>query len=358
MTFDEKKWAAVQSRDQSVDGLFFYGVLTTKIYCRPSCSSRLPLARNVKFYDNAATAERDGLRPCKRCKPLSDTADAHTIELLRGLCRFIEESSDETLSLEVLANRVHMSTFHLQRRFKAVLGVSPKEFSEACRLSLLKAKLRDADSVTAAIIDTGYGSSSRVYERAAQRLGMTPKQYRAGGAGISLSYALSETTLGLLMIGASDQGLCFVQFGESREALIDRLKTEFPAASITEMVRETNRLFAEWMTALGEHMEGINVDLAFPLDMRGTAFQLRVWKYLLKIPSGQVCSYSEVAQAIGHPKAVRAVASACAANRLAIVVPCHRVIRGDGGLGGYRWGMERKRSLIDIERSAFKHLTS
>ena len=348
---DENFWQAVLARDASSDGKFFYGVLTTGVYCRPSCASRLPLKDNVRFYAHAADAERAGLRPCKRCHPLAQTADAPLVQKMRALCRYIETHSDEPLSLEQLGAQAHLSPFHLQRSFKAVLGVSPKQYADACRLYALKRGLRSEPSVTRAIHDAGYGSASRVYGRIATRLGMTPKQYRAGGAGIALSYASAKTPLGLLLIGATDRGLCFVQFGDSESELIGRLRLEFPGATLSAMAPQARGAFAQWMRALTAHLSGAPLALDLPTDLRGTAFQLKVWEYLLKIPSGELRSYSEVAQAIGHPKAVRAVASACAANRVALVVPCHRVIRGDGGLGGYRWGLERKRTLIDQERA-------
>jgi AraC family transcriptional regulator of adaptative response/methylated-DNA-[protein]-cysteine methyltransferase len=348
---DETCWAAVRERDRAFDGRFLYGVRSTGVYCRPSCASRLPLRKNLRFYAVAADAERDGLRPCKRCKPLAHAADDATIRTVRELCRYIQQHSDENPGLDVLSRRAHLSPFHLQRRFKAVLGVSPKDFVESCRLDALKRNLRDGRSVAAATYDAGFGSSSRVYERAAHRLGMTPRQYSAGGRGVEISWARSDTPLGMLMIGASDRGLCFVQFGASEAELLARLQAEFPHAAITPMPTSAKDAFAGWMHALSRHLAGKQTALELPLDLRGTAFQMKVWNYLLKIPYGELRSYSEVAQAIGAPRAVRAVASACAANRVGIVVPCHRVIRGDGGLGGYRWGLERKRSLIDLERS-------
>lgn len=347
---DETCWASVRWRDSAMDGQFLYGVLSTGVYCRPSCPSRLPLRKNVRFYAAAADAERDGLRPCKRCKPLAKTADEATIRAVRELCRYIQDHSGETLSLERLSKRAHLSPFHLQRRFKAVLGVTPKDFVESCRLAMLKQNLRSGRSVADATYEAGFGSSSRVYERASRRLGMTPKQYSAGGRGVGISWAISDTPLGLLMMGATDRGLCFVQFGVSKAELLRRLQAEFPAAGIGEMAATSTQPFTQWMQALSRHLTGKQTTLDLPTDLRGTAFRMKVWNYLLKIPYGELRSYAEVAQAIGEPRAVRAVASACAANRVALVIPCHRVIRGDGGLGGYRWGLERKRTLIDLER--------
>jgi AraC family transcriptional regulator, regulatory protein of adaptative response / methylated-DNA-[protein]-cysteine methyltransferase len=348
---EQQYWSAVESRDASQDGTFFYGVLTTGVYCRPSCRSRQPLRSNVRFYRTAAEAERDGLRPCKRCRPLAASADEDTVKKIRELCRYIEAHASEALSLQTLAQQVHLSPHHLQRTFKAVLGVTPREYVEACRIAALKRGLRGDGAVADAIYDAGFGSASRVYERVKTRLGMTPKQYRAGAKGVPISYGVSDTPLGLLMIGATDRGLCFVQFGDSEAEMRARLEAEYPGAAISKMDARADETFAMWMTMLREHLTGLRISLDMPVDLRGTAFQMMVWNYLLKIPYGAVQSYSEVAAAIGKPKAVRAVASACAANKVALLVPCHRVIRGDGGLGDYRWGIERKRVLIDRERA-------
>lgn len=269
---------------------------------------------------------------------------------LEALCRHIEAHADEDLSLAALAARAHLSPFHLQRRFKALTGLSPKQYQEAVRLRRLRAELREGQPVTRAIQDAGFGSTSRVYEKVATRLGMTPKQYRAGGAGLSISHAAADTPLGRLMMGATDRGLCFVQFGESDAALRAQLQAEYPGAQLAPMDPAMQEAFSGWMQALGAHLAGTNPTPTLPLDLRGTAFQMRVWRYLQQIPCGELRSYREVAEAIGAPRAVRAVASACARNRVALLVPCHRVIRGDGSLGGYKWGLERKRSLIDQER--------
>lgn len=348
---EQRCWAAVTARDAGQDGRFWYGVLTTGVYCRPSCASRLPLRKNVRFYATTAQAEAAGLRPCKRCRPLDTGADRNVAKM-QALCRYIEAHAQEPLSLEALGRRVHLSPFHLQRQFKIAIGVTPKQYVEACRLRALRKGLRAGDAVTRAIHDAGYGSASRVYERVSTRLGMTPRQYRAGGAGVAISHASAQTSLGLLMIGATDRGLCFVQFGDSGQELLEMLRAEYPGAQLAPMNAERRSEFDAWMQVLGEYLQSGGAAPDLPLDLRGTAFQMKVWSYLQKIPTGEVKSYAEVAQAIGAPKAVRAVASACAANRVALLVPCHRVIRGDGGLGGYKWGLERKRTLIDRERAA------
>jgi AraC family transcriptional regulator, regulatory protein of adaptative response / methylated-DNA-[protein]-cysteine methyltransferase len=266
------------------------------------------------------------------------------------LCRYIESHPGEAPDLAELAARAGLSRFHLQRSFKAVTGVSPKEYVEICRVRLLKRSLRTAGDVTTAVYDAGFGSSSRVYERADTRLGMTPKQYRRGGAGVAITYAVVDTPLGRLMIGATDRGLCFVQFGDSDDELAAALRREYPASEVAPMAEPHTAAFEAWIAALNRHLEGRQPRLDLPLDIRATAFQMRVWNYLQSIPYGQVQSYGEVAAAIGQPKAVRAVARACATNTVALAIPCHRVIRGTGELGGYRWGLDRKRALLDLER--------
>jgi AraC family transcriptional regulator, regulatory protein of adaptative response / methylated-DNA-[protein]-cysteine methyltransferase len=349
MINQEQCWQAIERRDGGLDGELFFGVVTTGVYCRPSCPSRRPLRKNVRFYATAAEAERDGLRPCKRCRPLDRERD-RAAATVRELCRHIEAHPDAAPDLAELAARAGLSRFHLQRTFKAVAGVTPKEYVEACRMRQLKGSLRKAKDVTEAVYDAGFGSSSRVYERADTRLGMTPMQYRRGGQGVAITYASAPTPLGLLMIGATDRGICFVQFGDSEEELSAALRREYPAAQIAPMASPYPPEFERWMTALTRHLAGAQPRLDLPLDIRATAFQMRVWNYLQSIPYGEVQSYGEVAAAIGKPSAVRAVARACASNTVALAIPCHRVIRGTGELGGYRWGLGRKRALIDGER--------
>ncbi len=272
---------------------------------------------------------------------------------IRELCRYIEAHSEEPLKLEDLARRAGLSAFHFQRSFKAAVGLTPKQYQETARLKKLKRSLRTMD-VTAAVYEAGYGSSSRVYERADTRLGMTPKQYRQGGRDVTITYAAAESPVGVMMIGATDRGLCFIQFGNSEEELLVELRREYPAAEVEPMRKPFLPEFQAWMAALTRHLAGKQPDLTLPLDIRATAFQMRVWNYLQSIPYGEVQSYGEVAKGIGQPAATRAVARACASNRVALVIPCHRVIRGTGELGGYRWGLERKRVLIDRERRVTK----
>jgi AraC family transcriptional regulator of adaptative response/methylated-DNA-[protein]-cysteine methyltransferase len=271
---------------------------------------------------------------------------------LQELCRYIESHSEESLTLEVLAQRAGLSPFYLQRRFKAVIGVTPKEYVEACRVRQLKSSLRTADGVTGAVYEAGFGSSSRVYERADTRLGMTPRQYRRGGERVHITHTAIATPVGLMMIGATDRGLCFVQFGDSAEHLRDMLAREYPAATLSPMSQPPHPDFARWVERLTQHLAGAAPQLDLPLDIQATAFQMRVWNYLQTIPYGEVQSYGEVATALGSPNAQRAVARACATNRVALVIPCHRVIRGTGEMGGYRWGVARKRTILDRERAA------
>ena len=272
------------------------------------------------------------------------------VERVRRACAFIEAHADERVGLSRLAAHVGLSPFHFQRTFRTVMGVTPKQFAQARRLERLKGRLRRPGSVTNAIYDAGYGSGSRVYERADDQLGMTPGEYRDRGRNVQISYATIHSALGRLMIGATDRGLCFVQFADTDEALLRMLGEEYPAARLTPMVTPPSKAFTHWMAALGDQLRGRSPRSELPLDLRATAFQLQVWTYLRTIPAGRVTSYGDVAAGIGRPGAARAVAQACAANRVALAIPCHRVIRGSGELGGYRWGVERKRALLESER--------
>jgi AraC family transcriptional regulator, regulatory protein of adaptative response / methylated-DNA-[protein]-cysteine methyltransferase len=321
------------------------------VYCKPSCPARRPLRENVRFYATPVAAERDGLRACLRCRPL-DRVDWKPARI-HELCRYIEAHAAEPLTLENLAKRAGLSRFHLQRTFKAVVGLSPKQYLDACRLGSLKGALKRAAGVTEAVYDAGFGSASRVYERAGSRLGMTPNQYRRGGQAegspLTITYATVESPFGLLMVAATDRGICFVQFGETYEALQEALEKEFPAARLEAMGNPPSPEFLQWMDALNGYLSHQQPSLDLPVDVRATAFQMRVWNYLQTIPAGEVRSYGEVAAAIGQASAVRAVARACATNPAALAIPCHRVIRGSGELGGYRWGVERKRELLEME---------
>lgn len=349
---DDRCWEAIQRRDAAYDGTFYFGVITTGVFCRPSCPARHPLRKNVRFYATVEAAQHDGLRACLRCTPCA-AANAHPqAERIREACRFIETHRDEALPLRRLAEHVGLSPFHFQRSFKAITGVTPRHYLEAMRLRALKDGLKRADAVTEALYDAGYGSASTVYMWSDARLGMTPNEYRRGGRGVGIAYATFETPVGLVMIGATDRGICFVQFGETSQALFEVLKNEYPSAQIEPMRTPYDAEFKKWTDALRNHLAGTQPHLDLPLDIRATAFQLRVWQYVQSIPYGDVQSYAEVAAGIGAPAATRAVANACAKNTVAIAIPCHRVIRGNGELGGYRWGTARKRVLIDSERSS------
>jgi AraC family transcriptional regulator, regulatory protein of adaptative response / methylated-DNA-[protein]-cysteine methyltransferase len=271
-------------------------------------------------------------------------------ERIRDVCRYMDNHTDESLKLSDLASIAGMSSFHFQRTFKAKTGLTPKQYLDAKRVEKLKEELKRSDEVTQAIYEAGYGSSSRVYERANIHLGMTPNQYRQGGRGLAIAHATISSSFGKIMIGATDRGICFLQFGESRERLLDMLRKEYPLAQLAPMSQPYHPDFEKWINLLEGYMAGTETNLRLPLDLKATVFQIKVWNYLQSIPYGDVQSYGEVAAAIGNPKATRAVARACAANRVAVVIPCHRVIRGTGELGGYRWGLARKRVLIDQER--------
>ena len=350
MMDQSESWKAVLGRDKTQDGSFVYGVMSTGIFCRPGCASRTPLRENVRFYSTAEEAQADGLRACLRCKPTA--TDEGAPDVVEEVRMYIRKHADQQqlLTLGALSRRFQRSPFSLQRTFKAALGVTPRRYAAELRMQMLKEELRRGRTVAEATYEAGFGSSSRVYGCADTQLGMTPRQYRARGEGVEISYATMQTPLGLLMIGATDRGLCFLEFGNSETELVQSLREEFGAASLRSTPSPPSDQYQEWVQALSRFLEGEQALSKFPLSLHGTAFQIKVWSYLQTIPSGIAQSYAEVAASIGHPKAVRAVASACAANRLALVIPCHRVIRGDGGLGGYRWGLDRKRALLDLER--------
>jgi AraC family transcriptional regulator, regulatory protein of adaptative response / methylated-DNA-[protein]-cysteine methyltransferase len=344
-------WDSILRRDKTRDGHFYFGVLTTGVYCRPSCPARKPLRQNVRFYETTEQAENAGLRACLRCRPLdAATADAR-VAAIGSLCEYIEENVERTLTLAELAGRAQLSASYLQRLFKSVVGVSPKQYADACRMRKLKSELRVSKDVAQAVYGAGFGSSSRVYERADAQLGMTPGEYRRGAPGVVITYAPIESAFGLLLLGATDRGICFLQFGETREGLLAELQGEYPAASLEPMRHPPAPEFDRWVKAINGHLEGKEPRLKLPLDVRATAFQRRVWTYLQSIPRGQVQSYGKVAAGIGQPGAARAVGRACATNRVAVIIPCHRVIRGGGELGEYRWGLKRKQALLEAERA-------
>ncbi len=339
-------WQAVLTRDTRFDGAFVFAVRSTGIYCRPSCPSRRPRREQVTFFPLPEAAERAGFRSCLRCQPKEEATSTPAFEAVRRACRHIEEQRDEPLTLQALATRVGLSPYHLQRVFKRIVGVSPREYREALRVGEFKARVKKGESVTSAMYDAGYGSSSRLYEKSTERLGMTPAAYRRGGRGVSISYTIAGCALGRLLVAATEKGLCAVRLGDSDKELEAALRAEYSEA---EMKRDDQSL-GKWIGALVDHLRGKHPRLELPLDVQATAFQLSVWQKLKEIPYGSTRSYSEVARAIGRPSAVRAVARACATNPVALVIPCHRVVREDESLGGYRWGIERKQALLERER--------
>jgi AraC family transcriptional regulator of adaptative response/methylated-DNA-[protein]-cysteine methyltransferase len=339
-------WDAVLSRDARFDGQFVFAVHTTKIFCRPSCPARRPRRDRVSFFALPEAAAQAGFRACKRCLPQQASLLDPQVEMVQRVCRLIETSLDEMPGLETLSAEVGLSSFHLQRTFKNVMGISPREYAEAIRMSRFRSGVRSGDSVTNAMYDAGYGSSSRLYERANSELGMTPATYGRGGKEVAIDYATSESPLGFLLVAATSKGICAVRLGDSIRQLESDLKSEYAAAEI----RKSEGILDSALREIVAHLEGRQPKLSLPLDIRSTAFQRQVWQALQAIPYGATRSYGEVAKAIGQPKAVRAVARACATNPVALVIPCHRVIREDTSLGGYRWGIERKKKLLANEK--------
>jgi len=342
---DDKSWLAVAARDSKFDGKFVFAVASTGVYCRPSCPAKRPRRENVTFFSRPEHAERAGFRACLRCRPRLISGNPQA-EAVKAICRYIEQHLEEGITLERLGKTFHQSGFHLQRRFKAVLGITPREYADACRMRRLKRNLQAGDNVTRALYDAGYGSSSRLYEKTASQLGMTPDKYRRGAIAASIRYACADSPLGRMLIAATDRGICSIQFAETDGELIEGLKREFPFA-----VRKPDEGGLEaWIKAVLSRMAGKEVSASLPLDIRATAFQRRVWTYLQSIPFGRTKSYGEVAKAIGQPSASRAVARACATNPVAVAIPCHRVVREDGNISGYRWGVERKKELLEMEQ--------
>lgn len=343
---EERCWLAVQRHDVGCDGLFYYAVRTTGVYCRPGCASRQPKRENVSFFALPEAARQAGFRACKRCKPDNVAIRDPQAELIQSVCRLIDGQLDTQPNFAALSEQIKLSRFHLQRLFKKLMGITPHQYAEARRTDLFKAGIKSGQSVTEAMYDAGYGSSSRLYEKAAAQLGMTPATYRKGGKGMKINYTIADCPLGLLLVAATDKGICSVTLGDQRETLAAELRAEFPRAEIAFDQEALNFQ----VNALLEHLAGQEPHPALPLDVQGTAFQKRVWEELRRIPYGQTASYSEIARRIGQPSATRAVARACSTNPAGLVTPCHRVIRENGELGGYRWGIQRKRLLLETER--------
>jgi AraC family transcriptional regulator of adaptative response/methylated-DNA-[protein]-cysteine methyltransferase len=347
----EVYWEAVRARDARFDGLFVYAVRSTGVYCKPSCPSRRPRREHVRFFASCVEAEAGSFRACKRCGPRAAPASDPSLEMVLRVCGLIEARAGEGVSLEELGEASGLSPHHLQRTFKKVTGITPRQYAAACRLRQFKSKIKEGRGVTEALYESGYGSSSRLYESAARRLGMTPASYRRGGKGMNINYTVVGSPLGRLLVAATERGVCSVQFGERDEELEAALADEYPAARLS---RDGAGL-GDFVEALLRHLDGRESRLDLPLDVRATAFQSRVWEELRRIPYGETRSYAEVARNLGQPTATRAVARACATNPAALVTPCHRVVRGDGSLSGYRWGVGRKRALLEREGA---HATS
>ncbi len=343
----DPRWPAVAGRDTEADGRFFYSVRTTGVYCRPSCPSRAARPENVVFHATAADAERAGFRACRRCKPDQLGVAATNAAKVAQLCRYIE-TAERAPTLGELSRRSGISAFHLHRIFKSVTGLTPRAYAGAHRARRLQQELKRSGTITNAIYDAGYGSSGRFYEEADQVLGMTPTRYRSGGADTEIRFAVGQCSLGSILVARSARGLCSIMMGDDPQALVRELHDRFPKARLIG----GDAQFEQWVAQVVGFVEQPRLGLDLPLDVQGTAFQRRVWQALRKIPIGRTVSYSDIARRIGAPKSVRAVAQAVAANKLAVAIPCHRVVHRDGTLSGYRWGVERKRALLDREAKA------
>ena len=343
---DEQRWAATVARDTEADGHFYYAVTTTGVYCKPSCPSRRARRDNVRFYDTSAAARQDGFRPCKRCLPDRTDVPGRHAQAIAEACRRIEQA-DSCPDIAELADTAGMSRFHFQRVFKATTGLTPRAYAEAARKPRLRNALERSASITEAIYEAGFNSSGRFYESVHGLLGMTPTAYRAGGAGLNIRFALGECWLGTILVAATERGVCAISLGEDAETLLRELQDRFPKAQLLGAEPD----FERWVARIIGFVQQPSLGLDLPLDIQGTAFQQRVWQALRSIPPGSTASYAEIAERIGHPTAARAVARACASNPLAVAIPCHRVVRTDGALSGYRWGVARKRALLKREAS-------
>lgn len=344
----DPRWKPLSERDAGADGSFVYGVTSTGVYCRPSCPSRRPRADRVRFFDTVSDARQAGFRACKRCQPDTVGLAKPGVDAVRRASAYLAAHASHPVTLAQLARVAAMSPHHLQRRFKAIVGLSPREYQAAVRAGKLRSSLRGGRDVTTAIYEAGYGSPSRVYEAAPTGKGMSPSRYRLGGAGLLIGYSTVSSPLGQLLVAATVDGVCSVKLGDSDPALVSDLRREYPAADI----RANHQARTDWVKAIIGHLRGEAPSLDLPLDVRATAFQWKVWRALQRIPYGETREYAEVARAIGRPKAARAVARACATNPVCLVVPCHRVVPATGGTGGYRWGADRKARLLAAESRA------
>jgi AraC family transcriptional regulator, regulatory protein of adaptative response / methylated-DNA-[protein]-cysteine methyltransferase len=345
-TENDLRWQAVSERDKSFDGQFVFAVSSTSIYCRPSCPSRRPRRDRVAFYESPATAEAAGFRACRRCHPKQEAEDAR-VTLVKRVCELIDADLEGHVSLEKLSKRVGLSSFHIQRAFKSEMGISPREYAAARKAQRFREGVKAGEKIMSAMYGAGYGSSSRLYETAGAELGMSPATYGRNGANTKINYAITHCGLGHLLVASTGKGVCSVRIGDDPMQLSAELHEEFSAANITRSDAELSEL----LNLIVNHIESKQTRLDVPLDIRSTAFQRQVWRALREIPLGETRSYSDIAHEIGRASAVRAVARACASNPVALVIPCHRVIREDKSLGGYRWGLERKKKLLERERA-------
>ncbi len=342
---DEERWQAIIDRNRAAEGAFFVSVRTTGVYCRPGCGARLPKRENVAFHATSAEAEAAGFRACLRCKPNLDRSDDAQAKMIARACRTIEEA-EEPPALETLAKTAGLSPWHFHRVFKAATGVTPKAYADAHRGKRVRDELKRTRTVTEAIYSAGFNSNGRFYAASDQLLGMTPSDFREQGAGATIRFAVGECSLGTILVAATNKGICAIRLGDDPQELVRAFQNDFARGELVGGDRDFERVVA---TVVG-FVEGTAPEFNLPLDVRGTAFQQRVWQALREIPAGKTATYSEIAAKIGRPSAVRAVAQACASNRIAVVIPCHRVVRTDGSLSGYRWGVERKRALIEREQ--------
>ncbi len=336
-------WKAVQNNDANFNGAFVYAVNSTRIYCKPSCSSKLPKRENVQFFGDFTKAETNGFRACLRCRPKTETANPQTKIVLRA-CELLE--LEEQISLEDLSAELNLSATHLQKMFKEIIGVSPKKFAEIKRLEKFKAEIKQGNDITSSMYEAGFNSSSRLYENVSEKLGMTPKVYAKKGKNMQINYTITDCELGKLLIARTEKGVCAVTFGDDENVLTANLLREYSNAEI----RHDEMNLKTCVEAILQNLKGTNKTLDLPLDLQATAFQMRVWDVLRKIPYGETISYQQVAEMLGNKNAVRAVATACASNRVALVIPCHRVVGKSGDLSGYRWGVERKKQILENEK--------